>query len=118
MSTIVKTNDKGKYLVSLLHGLGISSNLIGYKYIKQAIVLSLEHPKKSTVELYREIADIYDTRPSSVERSIRYAVETGFSKGDQELIESLFGYSVDENKGKATNSEFIATIVERIQLET
>ena len=104
--------------MSLLHGLGISSNLSGYKYIKEAVLLSLHHPKKSTVELYREIAHIFDTRPGNVERSIRYAIEVGFCKGNQELIESLFGYSFDENKGKATNSEFIATIVERIQMET
>lgn len=118
MSTKLETNNRDKYLVSLLHSLGISSNLNGYEYIKVAIALRLDHHNKSTVGIYREIANIYEVRPSNVERAIRYAVETGFIRGNHELIESLFGYSFDESKGKATNSEFIATIAEHIRMET
>lgn len=118
MHIAVKANNIDKYLVSLLHELGMSSSLNGYKYIKEAVLICLDDPKQSTVELYRTIADIFGTKPANVERGIRYAIEIGFSKGSQCLIESLFGYTIDENKGKTTNSEFIATLVERIQLDT
>ena len=70
-----------------------------------------------TKELYPEIADKYDTTTSRVERAIRHAIEVSWSRGDYDLMESLFGHSVDYDRAKPTNSEFIATVADKLRLE-
>ena len=70
-----------------------------------------------TKELYPEVASMYDTTSSRVERAIRHAIEVSCSRGDYDLMESLFGHSVDYDRAKPTNSEFIATLADRLRLD-
>ena len=70
-----------------------------------------------TKELYPEIARKYETTPSRVERAIRHAIEVSWNRANWELLEEIFGYSVDIDKSKATNSEFMVTIADKLRLE-
>lgn len=97
----------------LLPFLGVPSNLKGYNYIKKALIIVCKDEsklKKVTTFLYPEIAKIYNTIPSRVERSIRHALEICFNRMDPILAKWFFGYSIDPIKGKCTNTEFIARI--------
>ena len=58
-----------------------------------------------------------ETTPSRVERAIRHAIEVAWGRGQAETVESIFGYTVNANKGKPTNSEFIAMIADKLRLE-
>ena len=71
-----------------------------------------------TKEMYPEIALKYNTTSSRVERAIRHAIEISWSRGDYDLMEEVFGHSVDFDRAKPTNSEFIATIADKLRLET
>ena len=70
-----------------------------------------------TKELYPEIANMYDTTSSRVERAIRHAIEVSWTRGDYEVMEEIFGHSVDYDRAKPTNSEFIATLADKLRLE-
>ncbi|MDD3048737.1 MAG: sporulation initiation factor Spo0A C-terminal domain-containing protein [Bacilli bacterium] len=103
-------------LTSLLHDLGIPSHLNGYLYLKESIlILSLQTKKiYITKEIYPLVALKYNTTPSRVERSIRTAIEIGSNRGNLKLIEEIFGYSISYKKTKPTNSEFIFTLVDKL----
>ena len=107
-------------ITSLLHSLGIPSHIKGYMYIRDGIGLMYNKPSMIgaiTKELYPEIAERYDTTSSRVERAIRHAIEVSWSRGDYELMEDIFGHSVDYDRAKPTNSEFIATIADKLRIE-
>ena len=70
-----------------------------------------------TKQLYPAIAKKYDTTPSRVERAIRHAIEVAWSRGKMDTIDRLFGYTINNGKGKPTNSEFVALIADRLRLE-
>ena len=70
-----------------------------------------------TKQLYPDIALKYNTTPSRVERAIRHAIEVAWGRGDQQVVENIFGYTVSADKGKPTNSEFIAMIADKLRLE-
>ena len=70
-----------------------------------------------TMVLYPEVAKKYQTTPSRVERAIRHSIEVAWTKGNKEKIDEIFGYTVDETKGKPTNSEFIAMIVDNLRMK-
>ena len=109
-----------KNITKLMKELGFPPHIKGYEYIRSAIILVLEDPKKInmlTKVLYPSIAKIYDTTPSRVERAIRNAIEIAFERGNTEVIYELFGYTIRQDKGKPTNLEFIATIVDKIRLD-
>lgn len=98
-----------------LKHLGISPVLLGYKYLREAIRLSMgdnSFVDGITKKLYPTIAKIFNTTPVSVERAIRHAIENGWLRGNTEIIDELFGYTVDANKDKPTNGEFIATVTD------
>lgn len=117
---IVSDKDLKQAITSLLHSLGIPSHIKGYSYIRDSIDLMYNNPSMIgaiTKELYPEIADRYETTSSRVERAIRHAIEVSWSRGDYDLMESLFGHSVDYDRAKPTNSEFIATIADKLRLE-
>lgn len=117
---IVNDNDLKQAITTLLHSLGIPSHIKGYAYIRDSIDLMYNNPSMIgaiTKELYPEIADKYDTTTSRVERAIRHAIEVSWSRGDYDLMESLFGHSVDYDRAKPTNSEFIATVADKLRLE-
>lgn len=107
-------------LTKLLHELGVPSHIKGYDYIRDSVILLYKDPKiigGITKELYPEIADRYDTSVQRVERAIRHAIEVSWNRGDIDLMDEIFGHSVDIDKAKPTNSEFIATIADKLKLE-
>lgn len=107
-------------VTKLLHELGVPSHIKGYSYIREGITLVFDDPSLSsaiTKELYPAIAKKYDTTTSRVERAIRHAIEVSWNRANWELMEEVFGYSVDIDKAKATNSEFIVTLADKLRLE-
>ncbi len=107
-------------VTKILHELGVPSHIKGYQYIREGIMLLYNNPDMIggiTKELYPEIAMKYETTVSRVERAIRHAIEVSWNRGDWELMEDIFGHSVDIDKAKPTNSEFIVTVADKLRLE-
>ena len=107
-------------VTKILHELGVPSHIKGYQYIREGIMLIYNNPDMIggiTKELYPEIASKYDTTVSRVERAIRHAIEVSWNRGDWDLMEEIFGHSVDIDKAKPTNSEFIVTVADKLRLE-
>ena len=107
-------------ITKMLHELGIPSHIKGYQYIREGVTLVYHNPKivgGITKELYPEIAKKYHSTTSRVERAIRHAIEVSWNRANWELMEEIFGYSVDIDKAKATNSEFIVTLADKLRLE-
>lgn len=107
-------------ITKILHELGIPSHIKGYQYIREGISLLYEKPDLIggiTKELYPDIAQKFDTTVSRVERAIRHAIEVSWNRGDWDLMEEIFGHSVDIDKAKPTNSEFIVTVADKLRLE-
>ena len=107
-------------ITKILHELGIPSHIKGYQYIREGIGIIYEHPETIggiTKELYPELAYKFDTTVSRVERAIRHAIEVSWNRGNWDLMEEIFGHSVDIDKAKPTNSEFIVTIADKLRLE-
>ena len=107
-------------ITKTLHDLGIPSHIKGYQYIKEGVEILFDRPDVIggiTKELYPELADRFSTTVSRVERAIRHAIEVSWNRGDWDLMEELFGHSVDIDKAKPTNSEFMVTIADKLRLE-
>ena len=104
----------------MLHELGMPSHIKGYQYIREAISMVYDNHEivgGITKELYPELASKFDTTVSRVERAIRHAIEVSWNRGDWDLMEDIFGHSVDIDKAKPTNSEFIVTVADKLRLE-
>ena len=118
---IIGTNrELQTYISTILHELGVPSHIKGYEYIREGIGLMYNKPSMIgaiTKEMYPAIAVKYNTTSSRVERAIRHAIEISWSRGDYDLMEDIFGHSVDYDRAKPTNSEFIATLADKIRLE-
>ena len=121
--TSKKINDKNlemeRNISKILHTLGVPSHIKGYIYIRDGIKLmynSTELVGGITKEIYPEIAKKYNSTISRVERAIRHAIEISWNRGDYEVMEEIFGHSVDFDRAKPTNSEFIATIADHLRL--
>ena len=107
-------------ITKVLHELGVPSHIKGYQYIREGITLLYDKPEMIggiTKELYPCIASKFSTTVSRVERAIRHAIEISWNRGDWDLMEDVFGHSVDIDKAKPTNSEFIATVADKLRLE-
>lgn len=107
-------------ITKILHELGIPSHIKGYQYIREGIGIIYDRPETIggiTKELYPELANKFDTTVSRVERAIRHAIEVSWNRGSWDLMEDIFGHSVDIDKAKPTNSEFIVTIADKLRLE-
>ncbi len=116
----IADRDLKQAITTLLHSLGIPAHIKGYMYIRDGIDLMYNKPSMIgaiTKELYPEIAEKYDTTSSRVERAIRHAIEVSWTRGDYDLMEDIFGHSVDYDRAKPTNSEFIATIADKLRLD-
>ena len=99
---------------------GIPAHIKGYQYLRDAIIMSvndIEMLNSITKILYPTIAKKYQTTASRVERAIRHAIEVSWNRGKMDTIDALFGYTINNGKGKPTNSEFIALIADKIRLE-
>lgn len=107
-------------IMKIFSRLGISSIAGGYPYLKEAVMLAVNEPKvlnRVTKGLYPVIAEKFGATKDNVERQIRRAIEIGWGRADLNAINEYFGYTVDERKGKPTNSEFIAQIADFIRLD-
>lgn len=107
-------------ITKILHQLGVPSHIKGYQYIREGISILYDNPAMIggiTKELYPTIARKFDTTVSRVERAIRHAIEVSWNRGSWDLMEEIFGHSVDIDKAKPTNSEFIVTIADKLRLE-
>lgn len=107
-------------VTKIIRELGIPAHIKGYQYIREGIIMSVNDMNMLnfiTKLLYPSIAKKYKTTSSSVERAIRHAIEVAFSRGQVEILEEMFGYTVNAGKGKPTNSEFIALIADKLRLE-
>lgn len=107
-------------VTDMIHEIGVPAHIKGYQYLRDAILMcinDMEMLNSITKVLYPEIAKRYQTTPSRVERAIRHAIEVAWSRGEMEVLDSIFGYTVNRGKGKPTNSEFIALIADKIRLE-
>lgn len=107
-------------VTKMLHELGMPAHIKGYQYVREAIIMIYNNPDfigGITKELYPDLAEKYDTTVSRVERAIRHAIEVSWNRGNWDLMEEVFGHSVDIDKAKPTNSEFIITIADKLRLE-
>ncbi len=107
-------------ITSIIHEIGVPAHIKGYFYLREAIsmvVNDIELLSAVTKELYPSIARRYNTTSSRVERAIRHAIEVAWSRGQIESINKIFGYTIHNEKGKPTNSEFIAMVADRLRLK-
>ena len=107
-------------ITKILHELGIPSHIKGYQYIRDGVCLIFDNPNMIggiTKELYPELAGKFDTTVSRVERAIRHAIEVSWNRGNWDLMEEIFGNSVDIDRAKPTNSEFIVTVADKLRLD-
>ncbi len=107
-------------ITNILHNLGIPAHIKGFTYLRSAIGMTISEPDMInyvTKSLYPGVAKQYATTASRVERAIRHAIEVAWDRGDLETLNRYFGYTISRQRGKPTNSEFIAMIADRLRLE-
>ncbi len=107
-------------VTSIIHEIGVPAHIKGYQYLREAIMIAVEDMdviNAITKVLYPQVAKTFQTTPSRVERAIRHAIEVAWDRGDLETLQRFFGYTVSNTKGKPTNSEFIALIADKLQLQ-
>ena len=107
-------------VTSIIHEIGVPAHIKGYQYLREAIMIAVEDMEvinAITKVLYPQVAKAFSTTPSRVERAIRHAIEVAWDRGDLETLQRFFGYTVSNTKGKPTNSEFIALIADKLQLQ-
>ena len=107
-------------VTEILHQIGVPAHIKGYHYLRDSIIMSVEKPEiinAITKQLYPSVAKKYSTTSSRVERAIRHAIEVAWDRGDVEILNSYFGYTIQGSRGKPTNSEFIAMISDKLRLQ-
>lgn len=107
-------------VTNIIHEVGVPAHIKGYQYLREAIIMvvnDIDVINQITKSLYPDIASKFHTTPSRVERAIRHAIEVAWARGQTEMVENIFGYTVSAMKGKPTNSEFIAMIADKLRLE-
>ena len=111
--------DLQEEVTSIIHEIGIPAHIKGYLYLREAILMVVEEVEllgMVTKVLYPRIAERYDTTSSRVERAIRHAIEVAWSRNNIDIIKKFFGYTINTERGKPTNSEFIALVADRLRL--
>lgn len=107
-------------VTNVIHEIGVPAHIKGYQYLREAIIIAvgdMDVINAITKVLYPQVAKTFSTTPSRVERAIRHAIEVAWDRGDLDTLQRFFGYTVSNTKGKPTNSEFIALIADRLQLQ-
>lgn len=107
-------------VTKIIHQIGVPAHIKGYQYLRAAILMTIEDNEiinSVTKILYPSVAKKYATTTSRVERAIRHAIEVAWDRGDIDTLNSYFGYTVQNNRGKPTNSEFIAMIADNLRLK-
>lgn len=119
VSNLQDNNDLQVTISEIMHQIGVPAHIKGYQYLREAIVLSIndrEMMSSVTKVLYPTVAKMYSTTSSRVERAIRHAIEVAWDRGDVDVLSSYFGYTIQNTRGKPTNSEFIAMISDKLRL--
>ena len=107
-------------VTKIIHQIGVPAHIKGYQYLRTAILLTIQDSdiiNSVTKVLYPSVAKKYATTTSRVERAIRHAIEVAWDRGDVDTLNSYFGYTIQNNRGKPTNSEFIAMIADNLRLK-
>ena len=107
-------------VTQIIHEIGVPAHIKGYQYLREAIIIAVNDMdviNAITKVLYPQVAKNFQTTPSRVERAIRHAIEVAWDRGDLDTLQRFFGYTVNSTKGKPTNSEFIALIADKLQLQ-
>ena len=107
-------------VTSIIHEIGVPAHIKGYQYLREAIIIAVNDMdviNAITKVLYPQVAKTFGTTPSRMERAIRHAIEVAWDRGDLDTLQRFFGYTVSNTKGKPTNSEFIALIADKLQLQ-
>ncbi len=119
LNTVNDSNRLDMIVTDIIHQIGIPAHIKGYHYLRESIILSLndeEMLESITKQLYPTVAKNFNTTASRVERAIRHAIETAWDRGDVDVLNGMFGYTISVGKGKPTNSEFIALITDNLRL--
>ncbi len=117
---VVKARPMDVEVTNIIREIGIPAHIKGYQYLRDAIMMivaEVELLGAVTKVLYPMIAEKYSTTPSRVERAIRHAIEVAWNRGNIDMINKLFGYTIKLDKGKPTNSEFMAMIADKLRME-
>lgn len=116
----ITENNLESVITDIIHDIGVPAHIKGYNYLRDAISLCIkddEFINSITKLLYPTVAKNFSTTSSRVERAIRHAIEVAWNRGREEVLTDIFGYTIDTNKGKPTNGEFIAMISDSIKLK-
>lgn len=119
-SNIVTDPELELMVTDIIHQIGVPAHIKGYHYLREAIMLSIKNSEivnSVTKLLYPTVAKNYTTTASRVERAIRHAIEVAWDRGDIDVLNSYFGYTIQNDRGKPTNSEFIAMISDKLRLK-
>ena len=112
-------NNLQAQVTGVIHKIGVPAHIKGYQYLRTAILMTTEDGElinAVTKILYPAVAKMYQTTASRVERAIRHAIEVAWDRGDIDTLNAYFGYTIQNERGKPTNSEFIAMIADNIRL--
>ena len=115
-----ENSDMEAQVTKIIHQIGVPAHIKGYQYLRYAILLTIDDNEvinSVTKILYPSVAKKYQTTTSRVERAIRHAIEVAWDRGDVDTLNSYFGYTIQNNRGKPTNSEFIAMIADNLRLK-
>ena len=107
-------------ITEIIHQIGVPAHIKGYHYLREAIILSIKNSdiiNSVTKLLYPTVAKKHNTTASRVERAIRHAIEVAWDRGNIDVLDSYFGYTIQNERGKPTNSEFIAMISDKLRLK-
>lgn len=113
-------SDMEAQVTKIIHQIGVPAHIKGYQYLRSAILMTIEDSdviNSVTKILYPSVAKKYQTTTSRVERAIRHAIEVAWDRGDVDTLNSYFGYTIQNTRGKPTNSEFIAMIADNLRLK-
>lgn len=113
-------NDIETQVTAIIHRIGVPAHIKGYQYLRTAIMMTIENSdliNAVTKILYPDVARKYQTTSSRVERAIRHAIEVAWDRGDLDILNEYFGYTIQNERGKPTNSEFIAMIADNLRLK-
>lgn len=113
-------SDMEAQVTKIIHQIGVPAHIKGYQYLRSAILMTIEDSdiiNSVTKILYPTVAKKYQTTTSRVERAIRHAIEVAWDRGDVDTLNSYFGYTIQNSRGKPTNSEFIAMIADNLRLK-
>lgn len=115
----ISDSDLELMVTEIIHQIGVPAHIKGYHYLREAIMLSIKNEEvinSITKLLYPTVAKKFSTTSSRVERAIRHAIEVAWDRGDLDVLNAYFGYTINNDRGKPTNSEFIAMIADKIRL--